>query len=83
MAWYIGSSGSSFDRQRQAKEAQSILRGSDAPLRLCRPQIMGDVVHEKKVHRRPREWLGSIRRASHPNALTHYSTPLLGCRDTE
>ena len=46
MARYIGSSGSSFDRQRQSKEAQSILRGSNAPLRLCRPLILGDMVYK-------------------------------------
>jgi len=43
MARYLSSSGSSFDRREQAKEAQSILQGSDAPLRSYRLLSLADL----------------------------------------
>ena len=48
VARYFSSSGSSFDRREQAKEAQSILQGSDAPLRSYRLLNLADLVYEKE-----------------------------------
>ena len=45
---YLSSSGSTFDQREQAKEAQSILQGSDAPLRSYRLLNLADLVYEKE-----------------------------------
>ena len=48
VARHFGSSGSSIDRQEQSKEAQSILRGTYAPLRSYRPLNLASMVYEKE-----------------------------------